>query len=245
MPNGKSQTLSLGLHVGFVAIVLLLTSRSMRPSHSEQARLTPGALHRLYFAAPQRAGGSNRTLLPAKHGVAPQTARRTFIAPVSQQDPKLSMPITVSYESPAIDVNPTQIGDPASKLLAGALGANGSNGIGDSGCCQGIGDSGSGKPGISGTARISHRITPPQLIYKVEPEFSEAARKAKYQGTVVLAIEVDASGHPRNLRVLEQLGLGLDEKAIEAVSQWRFRPGSENGKPVVTSATVEVSFRLM
>jgi TonB family protein len=79
----------------------------------------------------------------------------------------------------------------------------------------------------------------------VEPEFSEAARKAKYQGVVVLAIEVDASGHPRNLRVLEQLGLGLDEKAIEAVSQWRFRPGYQDGRPVVTSATVQVSFRLM
>ena len=155
------------------------------------------------------------------------------------------MPLTVAYESPTIEVNVAQMGDPSSKLPAGALGANGSNGIGEYGGSRGIGDGNAGKPGISGTARIGHKITPPQLIYKVEPEFSEAARKAKYQGTVVLAIEVDAAGHPRNLRVLEQLGLGLDEKAIEAVSQWRFRPGSENGKPIVTSATVEVSFRLM
>ena len=155
------------------------------------------------------------------------------------------MPITVAFESPAIDLNPAQIGDPASRLLVGGIGTNGSNGIGASGCCFGIGDQRAGKPGISGMVRNGRKITPPQLIYKVEPEFSEAARKAKYQGTVVLAIEVDATGHPRNVRVLEQLGLGLDEKAIEAVSQWRFRPGSEDGRPVVTSATVEVSFRLM
>ena len=68
-------------------------------------------------------------------------------------------------------------------------------------------------------------MTPPQLVYKVEPEFSEEARKAKHQGMVVLTIEVDPSGNVRNVRVRQSLGLGLDEKAIEAVSHWRFRPG--------------------
>jgi len=155
------------------------------------------------------------------------------------------MPITVAFESPTIDVSPTEIGDPTSRLVIGGLGSNAFTGIGVRGCCGGIGDQNSGRPGISGRAGIGHKTTPPQLIYKVEPEFSEAARKAKYQGVVVLAIEVDASGHPQNLRILEMLGLGLDEKAIEAVSQWRFRPGYQDGRPVVTSATVEVSFRLM
>ena len=155
------------------------------------------------------------------------------------------MPITVAFESPTIEINVQQIGDPASLLANGGLGLHGASGIGDHGCCGGIGNQASGKPGIGGDGRIGHKVTPPQLIYKVEPEFSEAARKAKYQGVVVLAIEVDASGHPRNLRVLEMLGLGLDEKAIEAVSQWRFRPGYQDGRPVVTMATVEVTFRLM
>ena len=155
------------------------------------------------------------------------------------------MPITVAFESPTIEINVQQIGDPASLLANGGLGLHGVNGIGDRGCCGGIGNQTSGKPGIGGDGRIGHKVTQPQLIYKVEPEFSEAARKAKYQGVVVLAIEVDASGHPRNLRILEMLGLGLDEKAIEAVSQWRFRPGYQDGRPVVTMATVEVSFRLM
>ncbi|HEX4595329.1 MAG TPA: energy transducer TonB [Bryobacteraceae bacterium] len=163
---------------------------------------------------------------------------------MSRPDPKLPMPMTVAFESPTVQIDTQQIGDPASLLPNGGLGSHGVDGIGR-GFCRGIGDESSGKPGIDGSARAGHKITPPQLIYKVEPEFSEEARKAKYQGVVVLAIEVDASGHPRNLRVLEQLGLGLDEKAIEAVSQWRFRPGYQDGRPVVTSATVQVSFRLM
>jgi TonB family protein len=155
------------------------------------------------------------------------------------------MPVTVAFESPTVVMDVHQIGDPASLLPNGGLGSRGVDGIGR-GCCRSIGDQTSGSPGIDGgTVRAGRKVTPPLLIYKVEPEFSEAARKAKYQGVVVLAIEVDASGHPRNLRVLEQLGLGLDEKAIEAVSQWRFRPGYQDGRPVATSATVEVSFRLM
>ncbi len=88
-------------------------------------------------------------------------------------------------------------------------------------------------------------MTPPQLIYKVEPEFSEEARKAKHQGVVVLAIEVDASGHVRNVHVRQSLGLGLDEKAIEAVSHWRFRPAILDGKPVTTDAVVQVNFQLL
>lgn len=88
-------------------------------------------------------------------------------------------------------------------------------------------------------------MTQPQLIYKVEPEFSEDARKAKFSGMVILAIEVDAAGHPRAFRVVQSPGLGLEQKAIDAVKQWRFKPGYQDGKPVVTSATVEVNFRLL
>jgi TonB family protein len=244
MPTAKSQTLSAGLHVALVVALLLLTTRStqvarptLHPVVVFQPRRAP--------VAPHRAGGNNQTPLPARHGAPPPTAHRTFIPPVSRPEPKLPMPITVAFESPTIEINVQQIGDPASLLANGGLGLHGANGIGDHGCCGGIGNQTFGKPGISGDGRIGHKVTPPQLIYKVEPEFSEAARKAKYQGVVVLAIEVDASGHPRNLRILEMLGLGLDEKAIEAVSQWRFRPGYQDGRPVVTMATVEVSFRLM
>jgi len=83
------------------------------------------------------------------------------------------------------------------------------------------------------------------LMFKTEPEFSEEARKAKFQGTVVLRIEVSEMGVPRLPRIERPLGLGLDEKAIEAVQKWRFKPALKDGKPVAAFTTVEVNFRLL
>ena len=85
----------------------------------------------------------------------------------------------------------------------------------------------------------------PQLVSKVEPEYSEEARKAKYSGTVLLSIIVDEHGLPRDIRVIRPVGLGLDEKAVDAVSHWRFRPGIKGGRPVAVQANIEVSFRLL
>lgn len=85
----------------------------------------------------------------------------------------------------------------------------------------------------------------PLVLHKVEPEYSEEARKAKYQGTVVLYVEVDPSGRPADIRVVRSLGLGLDEKAVEAVKQWRFKPGYEGGTPVTLGIMIEVPFRLL
>jgi len=82
-------------------------------------------------------------------------------------------------------------------------------------------------------------------LFKVEPEYSEEARRAKYQGVVVLYAEIGRDGRARNLRVTRSLGLGLDEKAIEAVAKWRFRPGYKDGRPVTVAATIEVNFRLL
>jgi TonB family protein len=88
-------------------------------------------------------------------------------------------------------------------------------------------------------------LTPPVLVRKYEPEYSEEARKAKYQGTVMLTVLVTADGVPSDIRVLHALGLGLDEKAIEAVSKWRFKPASQDGQPIEMETEVEVSFRLL
>jgi TonB family protein len=88
-------------------------------------------------------------------------------------------------------------------------------------------------------------VSLPVPLYQVEPEYSEEARKAKFQGTVVLEIVIDERGYPTNFKIPNPLGLGLDEKAVEAVRQWRFRPGMKNGKPVAVVARVEVNFRLL
>ena len=88
-------------------------------------------------------------------------------------------------------------------------------------------------------------MTAPVVTFKVEPEYSEEARKAKFQGTVLLYIEVNDRGLPQNPRIIRALGMGLDEKAIEAVMKWRFQPGRKDGKPVTVAAQVEVNFRLL
>jgi TonB family protein len=95
-----------------------------------------------------------------------------------------------------------------------------------------------------GVFRVGGGVTPPALISKIEPSYSEEARAAKYQGTVLLYVEVDPDGYARNIRVARSLGLGLDEEAVEAVRRWRFRPGTKEGNPVTVAATIEVNFRL-
>jgi TonB family protein len=85
----------------------------------------------------------------------------------------------------------------------------------------------------------------PRLLRKVEPAYSEEARKAKYQGYVPLVVEVDTSGQVINPRVIRSLGLGLDEEAIEAVKQWKFAPAIKDGKPVAAQVQVAFEFRLL
>jgi len=93
-------------------------------------------------------------------------------------------------------------------------------------------------------SKLPAGVSAPTVLYKIEPEYSEEARKAKWQGTVVLSLVVDEKGHPQQIKVAKALGLGLDQKAIEAVEQWRFEPGKKDGKGVAVYATVEVNFQL-
>jgi protein TonB len=244
MPNARSQAFSLGLHI-LLMLLLLAAARTIREplERSTAVHATPLTFFRP--KAPQsRSGGSNQTLLPAKHGSPPPRAPRTFIPPTSSDHPSLALPITIAFDIPLEPTASNTIGDPLSKLPNGGFGANGVGGIGNHGCCRGIGESQSGPPGLSEVHR-ERGVTPPQLVYKVEPEFSEEARKAKYQGVVVLTIQVDPSGNVRNIHVRQSLGLGLDEKAIEAVSHWRFRPAILDGKSVTTEAVVQVNFQLL
>jgi TonB family protein len=95
-----------------------------------------------------------------------------------------------------------------------------------------------------GVYRVGGGVTAPALIYKTEPEYTEEARHAKYQGTVLLYVEIEPTGMPTNIKVQRSLGLGLDQKAVEAVQKWRFKPGMKDGNPVTVQATIEVNFRL-
>jgi len=178
----------------------------------------------------------------ARRGAAPPRSNRTFIPPPLNSGPKLPVQASISFDAPVLLASDI-MGDPLSRVDASSLGLRRGSGIGDAGCCGGIGP-GHGPTELDVRA-ISGEMIPPKLIYKIEPEFSEEARKAKYQGTVILAIEVDESGHTRNLRVISGPGLGLEQKAIEAVARWLFHPARWHGKPVISTARVEVSFHLL
>lgn len=93
--------------------------------------------------------------------------------------------------------------------------------------------------------RSGHGVTPPRVIEKTDPEYSEEARAVGLQGTITLSVILDKNGTPRDVRVIDPIGLGLDEKAIAAVSQWRFTPGMKDGQPVAVMVTIEVNFRLL
>jgi protein TonB len=85
----------------------------------------------------------------------------------------------------------------------------------------------------------------PSRLNSVEAEFSDEARRAKYQGVCLISLIVDAQGNPQNPRVVRALGMGLDEKALEAVRKYKFKPAMKDGKtPVPVMITVEVNFRL-
>jgi periplasmic protein TonB len=92
--------------------------------------------------------------------------------------------------------------------------------------------------------RVGGGVSAPKVTYGPNPEYSKKARKAKYQGTCVLWLVVGADGKPRDVKVARSLGLGLDEKAVEAVSKWRFDPARKDGQPVAVQINVEVTFRL-
>ena len=93
--------------------------------------------------------------------------------------------------------------------------------------------------------RMGAGVTPPKILFKVEPSYSEEARLAKYQGTVVVATDIGTDGKAQRMRVVRGLGLGLDDQALKAISQWKFQPGLKEGQPVAVQATIEVNFRLL
>jgi TonB family protein len=93
--------------------------------------------------------------------------------------------------------------------------------------------------------RVGNGVSPPTLAYKVEPEYSEEAHLTRFQGTVVVYAEIGADGTAQNMRVIRSVGLGLDEKALQAISKWKFNPGTKDGQPVPVAATIDVNFRLL
>jgi periplasmic protein TonB len=198
-------------------------------------------------------GGGDRDKLQASAGRLPNRSTQPLAPPlavVRNLHPKLEVDPAI-VAPPLPQPNMPDLGDPLSRLpTVASNGTGGGGGIG-SGTGGGVG-SGEGPgfgPGHGGGAgggayRVGGGVSAPKAIYAPDPEYSEEARKVKHMGTVVLWLVVGPDGKPRDIRVLRTLGLGLDEKAIEAVKNWRFEPAMKDGKPVSVQINVEVNFHL-
>jgi TonB family protein len=98
--------------------------------------------------------------------------------------------------------------------------------------------------GLQAQTFPSPNTTPPTVVHKSDPEYTQEASGAQLQGTVVLAAIIRVDGIPSEIKVVKGLGKGLDEKAIECLQKWRFKPGTRGGEPIPVKATVEIDFRL-
>ena len=201
-------------------------------------------------------GGGDRSPTPASKGAIPKFSKVPLAPPMA----------VIPNLAPKLEVAPTLLGAPELKLpqmssnmpwgdpngvvgpssngpgFGGGIGSGEGGGVG-SGKGGGLGPGEGGGFG-GGVYSVGGGVSAPIAIYKPEPAYSEEARKAKYQGTVVLWIIVDASGSVTDCKVVKPLGLGLDEKAIETVRTWKFKPAMKNSTPVPVKVSVEVSFRL-
>jgi protein TonB len=201
-------------------------------------------------------GGGDRDKLQASPGRLPTQSMKQIVPPMAvirNPNPKLEVPPTiVAPEVHLQQPNMPDLGNPMSRLPSvpsNGMGAGG--GIGDTGHGGGVG-SGEGPgygPGHGGGAgggvfRVGGGVSAPKAIYQPDPEYSEEARKVKQMGVVVLQLVVGPDGNPRDIQVIRTLGMGLDEKAIEAVKKWRFEPAKKDGKPVAVLVSVQVDFHL-
>lgn len=251
---------SLMIHAGMVVLVLFLgTLKPVTKLIREQVTPLFAPPLKPYLAAQNNdqmhggGGGGTQDQLDASKGKLPRSAPKQFTPPrVDPPDnPKLPMLPTIVAPPDVPNVTAMNYGDPLSKLGVPSNGSGLKGGIGN-GLGGGVGsgkDPGAG-PGTDGgfgggAYRIGGGVSAPSVLSKVEPEYSEEARKAKWQGTVVLQLVVDAKGHPQSVRVVRSLGLGLDQKAMEAVEKWTFKPGMKDGRAVPVIATIEVNFRLL
>ena len=242
---------SLAGQAAILAIIVYFTSCVIRTPAPDLVRRVASLDLPLIFSGHDGGGGGGLDPLPASRGNLPRASLDTQIVPptvvLPKEMPRLPMDETVVVAPDIKYPQGGQIGDPSSPFSRWlSNGPGGPGGIG-TGCCGGIGDSvgphvGSGPPGIYPAAKGG--VTVPQVIYSPEPSFSDEARKSKTQGVVLLMVVVGTDGRPYNIRVQQSLGMGLDEKAIEAVSHWRFRPATFDSQPVATQIAVEVNFRL-
>lgn len=253
--------LSFLFHVVAAALIFASSSFLYRHRHDIQQQVTgivtdisPYILPPSSSKAGGGGGGGDRDKLPAPKGALPKLSREQITPPavvVRNEAPKLAVEPSVVVPPSITLPHIGPLGDPLSSVLGppsngpgsgGGIGSGSGGGVG-SGRGPGVGPGWGGGIG-GGPYRVGGGVSAPKPIFTPDPEYSEEARKAKYQGVVVLWLVIGSDGHPREIRVARPLGMGLDEKAVEAVRTWRFEPARKDGQPVAVVMNVEVTFRL-
>ncbi len=257
----KRSPLSSALAILFYLLLVLLII--FFPKHPQtlvkKAQVTPldisAFLPKTPPAAPAAGGGGGgaHEIVPPTKGKLPDFAKTQVTPPqvLKVDHPKLPVPATVVMPQMKMpDANLPNMGIPQASAVTLSAGNGGGSGIGSgnhggigSGDGAGIGPGADGGTG-GGIYKPGGGVSSPKVIYAVDPEFSDEARRQKYQGVCVLSLIVDAQGMPQHIRVVRNLGMGLDEKAVDAVKQYKFKPAMKDGHPVPVEINIEVNFQL-
>ncbi|MGA7158265.1 MAG: energy transducer TonB [Acidobacteriaceae bacterium] len=247
-----STAVAIGAHVVVILLVALFIANQVKvlsPPKPEIATVTvpptpPPVAPKLEQIG---GGGGQHDIAQVSKGRLPDLAQKQLIPPKAPptQAPRLAVIPTVVVQKNLnlANNNMPNLGMPSSSLKGISLGNGTGTGIG-SGNGSGIGPGSGGNIG-GGAMHIGGGVSRPEVLYQVEPEFSEEARKAKFSGNVEVYLWVDADGKPSHIRVVRGVGMGLDEKAVEAVRQYRFKPAMKNGKPVTVDLYVDVNFQIL
>jgi protein TonB len=263
----RVQALSLAFHVVVIVLIIIPLWPELMSPGTTQAKtmvVTPLDITSPYLPklppgakkAGGGGGGGSHELLPASKGKLPKFSLTQIVPPKVKppDNPKFAATPTVlgMPDMKLASPNMSNWGDPMSKVTNDSNGPGSGNGIGSgngtgvgsgSGGGVGPGEGGGTGGGVFNAGTGGYGI--PACIYCPQAQFSDEAVKAKYQGTVLLVAIVTAEGRATEIHVVKGLGLGLDEKAIEAVRTWRFKPAlGPNGKPAPVRQTIEVTFHL-
>jgi protein TonB len=254
------QWMSVALHAAFVGVLIIPAAASsiLLPEAINITMLVPTAP--LLLPAGRAGGGGGggmQTPTPPSKGVPPRGADRQLLPPMVEAKnlaPELIVEPTLIAPSLAHlpQFSFITIGDPngVKGPPSAGPGTNGGIGTGDgpgvgggkgAGFNNGEGGNAGGGPAIYG---IGGGVSAPTVLLEILPEYSDDARKARIQGTVELMAIVNADGTLTFESVMKSLGFGLDQKAIEAVKKWKFRPALKDGKPVATRVNISVNFTL-
>jgi len=192
-----------------------------------------------------RGGGGQRGPTPLTKGTLPKFADQQIVAPKTPPmiEPRIHIEPTLEVQQDVrMASSAPQIGVANSPLVGMSMGIGKGNGMG-SGNGNGVGPGTGGNTG--GSARqIGGGVSAPVLLYKVDPEFSEEARRSKTAGNVLVNLWVDENGNPSHVHVIRGIGMGLDEKAVAAVKLYKFKPAMENGRPVTVEMNIDVTFHI-